>query len=256
MARGGWIKVLIGDLVEQELVTAETGVTLPAVRVEDPKNRPATRRAIAAPGDQRFRALADDVAPEADPRASGQLQAKAGRFGDGTGQAAGETGWLQHDEQCFCSSGQGGEPTEPIGDDGGAIRGGETAAGQVQDQQVHRSTGKQRPADGQSFVERFGSDDHQPFQADPTGDRFDRIEAPGEIQPGDNGARGLGLRGEPQDEGGPAAGAVTADGNARRTGQPAASQDGIEGGKPGPDDPLVRVRDWQWLWVRSRRRVG
>jgi hypothetical protein len=241
MARGGWI----GDLVEEELVTAETGVALPAVRVEDPEHRPAPRRAVTVPGDQRFGALADDVAPEADPRAPGQLQAEAGRFGDGPGQAAAETGRFQHDEQRLRSSGQGGKTTQPIGDDRRTIRGSETATGQVQDEQVHRATGEERPADGQPLVQRLRGDDHQPFQADAPGDGLDWIEAPGEIQPGHDGARGLGLRGKPQDEGGPAAGAVTADGDARRAGQSTASQDRVESGEPGPDDPLVRVRGRQ-----------
>jgi len=90
MARGGWI----GDLVEEELVTTEAGVTLPAIRVEDPEGRPAPRRAVPVPGDQRLRALADDVTPEADPRAPSELQPETGRFGDGAGQAAGEAGRL------------------------------------------------------------------------------------------------------------------------------------------------------------------
>jgi hypothetical protein len=63
MARGGWI----GDLVEEELVTAEAGITLATVRVEDPEHRSTPRRSVAVPGDQRLRPLADDVAPEPDP---------------------------------------------------------------------------------------------------------------------------------------------------------------------------------------------
>ena len=250
MARGGWI----GDLIEEELVAAETGVTLPAVRVQDPEHCPAPRRAVAVPGDQRLRALADDVAPEADPRAPSQLQAEAGRFGHGTGQAAGETRRFQHDEQRLRSSGQGGETTEAIGDDRGTIRGSETATGQVQDQQVHRTTGEQRATDGQTLVQRFWGDDHQPFQADTTSDGLDRIKAPGEIQPGHDGARGLGLRRETQDERGPATRTVTTDGDARRTGQPTVSQDRVESGEPGPDDPLVRVGDRDRSRIRALRR--
>ena len=245
MTRGGWID----DLVEEEVITAEAGVALPAIRVEDPERRPAPRRAVAVPGDQRLGALADDVAPEADPRAPGQLQAEAGRFGDGPGQAAGETGRFEDNEQRLRSSGQGGKPAEPIGDDRGTIRGRQAATGQVQDQEVHRTTGEQRAADGQPFVECLGSDDHQPFEADTTGDGLDRIEAPGEIQPGHDGTRRLGLRGKPQDERGPAAGAVTANGDARRARQPAGSQDRVERGKPGPYDPLVQVG----FRLRSRR---
>jgi hypothetical protein len=125
MTRGGWVD----DLVEEELLTAEAGVTLPALGVEDPERRPAPRRAVAVPGDQCLGALADDVAPEADPRAPGQLKAEAGGFGDGAGQAAGQTGRFEDDEQCLCSPGQGGEATEPIGDDRGTIRGCQAATG-------------------------------------------------------------------------------------------------------------------------------
>jgi hypothetical protein len=252
MTRGGWVD----DLVEEELVTAEAGVTLPAVGVEDPERRPAPRRAVAVPGDQRLGALADDVAPEADPRAPGQLQAEAGRFGDGAGQATGETGRFEDDEQRLGPSGQSGETTQPVGDDRGTIRGRQAAAGQVQDQEVYRPTGKQRATDGQALVERFGSDDHEPFEADTAGDGLDRIEAPGKIQPGHDGARGLGLRGKPQDERGPPTGAVTADGDARRARQPAGSQDRVERGKPGPDDPLVRVRSRDGQRVRSGLQFG
>jgi len=252
MARGGWI----GDLVEEELVPAEAGVTLPTVRVEDPEHRPAPRRAVAVPGDQRFGALADDVAPEMDPRAPGQLQAEAGRFGDGTGQAAGQTGRLQHDEQRLRSSGQRGETTEPVGDDRRPIRGGKATTGQVEDEQVHRAPGEQCPADGQALFERVGGDDHQPFEANTPGDGLDRVEAPGQIQPGHDGTRGLGFSGEPQDERGPAAGAVPADGDTRRARKPTVSQDGVEGGEPGPNDPLVWVRGSDRPWVRSRCRFG
>jgi hypothetical protein len=245
MTRGGWVD----DLVEEELLTVEAGVTLPAVGVEDPECRPAPRWAVAIPGDQCLGALADDVAPEADPRAPGQLQAEAGRFGDGPGQASGETGRFQDDEQRLCSPGQGGKTTEPIGDDRGTIRGRQPAAGQVQDQEIHRTAGEQRAADGEALIERLGRDDHEPFEANPAGDGLDRIEAPGEIQPGHDGARGLGLRGKPQDECGPAAGAVTANGDTRRARQPAGSQDRVERGKPGRDDPLVRV----WLRLSPRR---
>lgn len=59
--------MLVGELVDQEVVPAETGVALPTVRVDDPECRPPSRRAIAVPGDECVRALADDVAPETDP---------------------------------------------------------------------------------------------------------------------------------------------------------------------------------------------
>ena len=80
---------------------AETAVPLATLGVEDPELCSSPRRPVAAAGDERLGPLADDVAAEPDPGPPGQLQAEPGRFGDGTGQATGETGRLQHDEQRF-----------------------------------------------------------------------------------------------------------------------------------------------------------
>ena len=246
--RGGWVR----GLVDEEIVPMEAGVTLTALRVEDPERRPEPRRAVAVSGDQRLRSLTHDVATETDPRATSELQAESGRSGHGTGQAAGEAGRLQHDEERLRASGEGGETTEPVGEAGRAVRGGEAAAGQVQDEQIYRAPGEQRATDGQTLIERLRSDDHQPFEADAPGGGLDRIEAPGKIEPGHDGARGLGLRGEPENEGGPTARAVTANGDAGRARQATGSQDRIEGREAGPDDPLVRVR----FRFRPRRRFG
>ena len=54
-----------------EAFTAEAGVALTAIRVEDPERRPATRRAGPAAGYQDLGLLADDVAPKAEPRSTG-----------------------------------------------------------------------------------------------------------------------------------------------------------------------------------------
>jgi hypothetical protein len=204
-----------GGLIDEELVPAETGVTLTTVRVQDPEGRPAPRRAVAVPGDQCLRALADDVAPEADPRTPSELQAETGRLGDGTGQSAGEPGRLQHDEQRLRSSSEGGEATEPMGDGSRPIRGGEATTGQIQDEQIHRAPGEQRATDGQALVEGFRGDDHEPFEPYAPGDGLDRIETAREIQPGHDRTRGLGLRGEPEDEGGPPAGTIAPDRDTR-----------------------------------------
>jgi hypothetical protein len=240
MDRGGFSKVLVGELIDEEVVLPKAGVALATIRVEDPERGPPPRRAVPVPRDQRLRALAHDVAPEADPRAPGKLQAETGRFGDGAGQAAGETGRFQHHEQRLRSSGQRRQPTQPIGDDRRLVRGGEATAGQVEDEQVHRASGKQRPTDGQPFIERLRSDDHQPLQADASGDRLNRIEAPGQIEPGYDGSRGLGLGSEPEDEGCPTARAVAANGDARRARQATRSQDRVERREPCPDDPTIR----------------
>ena len=239
MDRGGWIGGLIGG---EEIVSTEAGVTLAALRVEDPERRPAPRRAVAIAGDQRLGSLAHDVATETNPRAAGELQAESGRSGHGTCQVAGEAGRLEHHEQRLRAPSQGGDAAEALGQAGRPIRGGEAAAGQVQDEQIDRTAGQQRATDGQPLVEGLRGDDHQPLEPDAAGDGLDRVEALGEVDPGHDGTRRLGLRGEPVDERGPAARAVTAERDARRARQATRTQDGVERREPGPDDPLVEVR--------------
>ena len=246
MDRGGWIGGLFGG---EEVLSMEAGVTLTAFRVEDPERRPASRRAVAIAGDQRLGSLAHDVAAETDPRAAGELQPEPGRSGHGAGQLAGQAGWLEHHEQRLRAPGQGSEAIEPVGHASRPVRGGETAAGQVQDEQVDRAPGQQRAADGQPFVERLGGDDHQPLEPDAAGDGLDRVEAPGEVDPGHDRTGHLGLRGEPVDERGPAARAVAPERDARRARQAAGSQDGIERREASPDDPLVGAGSW----LRPRR---
>ena len=228
-----------GGLIDEEPVTAEAAIALTAVGVEDPERRPTSRRAVAVPGDQRLRPLSDDVAPETDPRPASQLQPEARGFGHGSGEATGETRRLQDDQQGLGSPGKRSQPAEPVSDGSRPIRAGEPATGQVQDQQVHRPTGQEHASDGQPFVERLGGDDHQPFEPDAPGNGLDRIEAAGQVHPGHDGARRLGLRGQPEDERGPTAGSVAADRDARRPGQAAGTQDGVERREPGRDDPVT-----------------
>ena len=90
-----------GDRLEEEVVPAEAGVAFAAVRVEDPERRPPPRRAISIARDQRLRPLADDVAPEADPRPPREFEAEAARLGDRGREAAGEPGRIEDDEEQF-----------------------------------------------------------------------------------------------------------------------------------------------------------
>jgi hypothetical protein len=179
--RGGWIGGFDhGGLIEglaEEVVAGETGIAIAAVRVEDPEGRPPPRRAISIASDQRLRPLADDIAPEADPRASGKLETETGRLGHGGRQATRVTGRFEHDEERLRAPGERRQPAEPVSDAGRPIAGDQPATGQVEDEQVDRAPGQQRATDGQAFVERLGSDDHQPVEPDAAGDRFDRVEA-------------------------------------------------------------------------------
>ena len=121
----------------------------------------------------------------------------------------------------------------------GLIRRGEPAAGQVQEEQVHRATGQERAGDGQTLVQRRRGDDDEPLEIDAAGDGLHRIEGAGEVQPGHHRALGLGLGGDPEGEGRPAAGAVAADGDTGRSRQAAGPQDRIERREPGVDDAVV-----------------
>ena len=137
--RGG----MDGGLIEQEVRAAETGVPFTALGVEDPEGRPLARWPVSVAGDHGLRALADDVAPEPDPGPSGQFQAETGRLGHGGREAAGGSRRLEDDEDRVRPSGERGQAPEPVGDAGRTVRGGEPAAGQVQEEQVHRATGQQ-----------------------------------------------------------------------------------------------------------------
>ena len=244
MDRGG----LLGELVDQEAIPAEAAITLPAVRIEDPERRPPSWRAVSVPGDQGFRALADHVTPETDPRSARQLEAKAGRFGHGTREGSAESGRLEHHEQGLRSTGKSSQATEPVRDRDGLARrgrpglGDRTTLGEVENEEVHRTTGEQRAADGQAFVERLWRDDHQPFEPNAPSDGLHGIEAPGQVQPCDDRSGCLGFSGKSQDKGGPTAGAISPDGHARRAREAAGTQDCIECSEPGGDDPPIRLR--------------
>ena len=228
-----------GDRLDEEVVPAEAAVAFAALRVEDPEGRPPPRRAVSIAGDQRLRPLADDVAPEPDPRASRELEPESARLGDRAGHGAGEAGRLEDDEERLGSSGEGGQPTQPVGDLAGPVGLRETPARQVEQEQVHRSAGQQAPGDGQSLVEGLGRDDHEPFEPDAARDGLDRVERPGKVQPGHHRAGHLGLGDEPERQGGPSARTVATDGDAGGSRQASWSQDGIEAREPGGDDPVV-----------------
>ncbi len=224
---GGWLR--------EEPVPEEAGIPLAALRVEDPELRPAPRWTEPVACDGHLRPLPDDVPPEADPRSAGQFQAQPGRLGDGMGDGRGEPRRLENDEEGLGSTGQGGQPVEAILE-GRATNARVEARRQVDEQQVHRPRREERTGQGQAVGQRLGREDDEPLQPDAAGDRLDRIERPGEVQPGDDGARGLGLRGESQGEGSSAARRVPAEGHAHRSRQAAGPEDGIECRKPGRDD--------------------
>jgi hypothetical protein len=121
-----------GDRLEEEVVPAEAGVAFAALRVEDPERRPTARRAISIARDQRLRPLADDVAPEADPRPAGEFEAEPARLGDRGREAAREPGRIEDQEQRLGTPGERGESTEAFGYLGRLVGLRQPAAGQVE----------------------------------------------------------------------------------------------------------------------------
>ena len=71
------------ERLDEELGVAEAGVALSAVGIENSQRRPPPRWAGAIARDDHLRSLADDVAPEPDPRPTGELEADPGRLADG-----------------------------------------------------------------------------------------------------------------------------------------------------------------------------
>jgi len=228
-------------VVEEEVRAAEARVALAALGVEDPELRPPPRRTEPVPGDGHLRLLADDVASEPNPRPAGELEAEAGRFRDGSREAGGEARRLEGDEQRLRPTGEGREAAQPVGDLRGG-RAGVRARRQVDDEQVDRSAGEQRPGDREALVERVRRQDHEPVEPDAAGDGLDRVEGAGEVQPGDDRAIGLGLRGEAEGERRLARAGIAAKGDARTPRQSTGAEDRVERGKTGPDDPLDAAR--------------
>ena len=138
MAGRGRVVGRRGQGVDQECVAGKTCVPFATLGVEDPERRAAPRRPVAVVRDERLCALADDIAAQADPRPTDQLQADAGRLGDRGRKAAGKAGRIQDQEQGLRATGERGQPMESITDLRGPIRFGQSAPGQVEDKHVHR----------------------------------------------------------------------------------------------------------------------
>jgi hypothetical protein len=185
-----------GGLVKK-VVAEEAGVPPSTLGVEDPQQGPLPGWPESAAADGHLRPLADDVASEADPRSAGELEAETGRLGNGGREAGGEPRRLEDDEERGRPTGEGGQPAQAVRDASGArvrVRAGR----QVHQQEIHRAAGEQCPGDCQSLVERCWSEDDEPLRAHATGDCLHRIEAPCQVQPGDDRALGLGLGGKTQ----------------------------------------------------------
>jgi hypothetical protein len=221
---GHWDRGGIDGGLDQEPVETEAGVALASVGVENPDRRPPAGRSGSVATDDHLRSLADDVSPEADPRAPGELEADAGGFADGRDDVLAESRRLQHDERDPGPPRQAGKPAQPIGDPLPGQPGRE-----VDDQEIDRPTGEQRAGDRQPLVGVSGRQDHEPLRPDPASDGLHGIERGSEVQPGHDRAGRLGFGDQPQGEGRPAAGEIAAEREAHAARQPAGPEDGIDG---------------------------
>jgi hypothetical protein len=239
LAIGGLVD---GGLVDQQGVPGETGVPLAALGVEDPEGRPTSRRTVPVVRDECLGALADDVAAEADPRPASQLEPDAGRLRHRLRKTAGEPGRIEDQQQGLRATRERGESMEPPGDLRRLVGLRQSAAGQVEDEQVDRSSRQQTAGDRQALVEAGRRDHHEPVEVDAARDRLDRIEAARQVEPGDDRAGCLGLRDDPEAQRRPAAGPLAADRDAGRLGQTARPDDRVERSEAGTDDPVVGSR--------------
>jgi hypothetical protein len=240
-------------VVAEELVAGEAAIPLPALGVEDPELRLAARRTESVAGDRHLGPLADDVAPEADPRPAGQLEAEAGRIGDGGREAARQARRLESDEERLRATSERGETPEAIRDAGGR-RARIRPRRQVDDEQVDRPTGQHRTGDREPLVERVGGDDNEPVEANAPGDGLDRVEGTGQVEPGDDRTVGLGLGGEAQGERRHPRARLAPQGDAGAPRQAARSENRVEGREAGPDDRLDRAAALRLALRRQRRR--
>jgi hypothetical protein len=220
-----------------EALAAEAGVAFAAVRVEDSEGRPATRRSGPVAGDDHLRSLADDVAPEAQPRSASELEPDPGGLSDGRGDRRDEARGLEDDEADARPPGERREPAEAVGHASGARE----AWRQVDDEQVDGPAGEERAGDREALLRVGRGQDHEPLRPDATGDGLDRVEGLRQVEPGRDRARGLGLRDEPQGERRPPAREVTPERQAEATRQAARPEDRVESREPGRMD-TSRVR--------------
>ena len=108
---------------QEERLAGQAAVALAAFRIQDPQLGPPARRAESVPGDHHLRPLAHDVAAQANPRSSDELQPKARCLGERTGHRPGQLRRLEEDEQGARPAGEGGQAMQPVRRAGGMATG-------------------------------------------------------------------------------------------------------------------------------------
>ena len=224
----------------EQRVTEQARVAIPALRVEDRELDPAPRRSVAVAGHGHAAPLTNDIPAQADPAAALEVQPQAARLLHGHREAPAEPHRLQDDDQRPGAPRERREPAEPVPDACAADRG-ITTLREVHDENVHGPRGQERARERERLREVHRCEHHEPLRANAAGDGLHRVERAGEVQPGDDRARGLGLGGESQGDRGLARRAVPAEGDGGRARQPAGPEDRVQRGEPGGHDAAVRV---------------
>ena len=242
----------------------EARVAHPSVRVEDLEVRPAARRPVAVAGDGDRAPAADNIPSEPDPAVGTEVQPEPARLLDRGRERPPERHGLEQHEQRPRPPGQRGEPAEPVPHPCPRDRR-IPPVGQVHDQQVHGPCRQERARHRERLLEVRGHEHDEPLGAHTAAHRLDGVEGTGEVQPRDDRARGLCLRGQPQGERRLAGARVPAQRDGRGPRQPPGPEDRVERREPGGDDAAVGERcrpagpgggRRTWRRAGKRRRAG
>jgi hypothetical protein len=213
----------------------EAGIAPPAVGVQDPEFGPPARRPEPAPADRGLGLLPDHVPAETDPGAAREHEAEHRGLGDRAGERS-RIGGLEDDEEGTRSTGDRGEPSEPLDARPALPPVRQGTRSEVEHDDVDGACLEERSRDRDGLVERRRRQDREVVEVHATRDRLDRIERRADVDPGRERARTLRFGDEPERERRRAARAGTVEGDRRRERDATRAEDRIERGKSGRDD--------------------
>jgi hypothetical protein len=202
---------------------------LTRLEVSDRQLGRTARRAAPVPGHGHGRPLADHVPSDPDPALPLELQTQTASLPQRTMDGLGQIGWLERQEPGPYSPGMGRQTPQE-----GRVADRQTGR-EVQHQQVDRPSREERPGQPEPLLGPDRPQDHEPAWIHAPRDRFERVEGPGQIQPGDDRAGHLGLRHAPKGERRLARGGVSAQRGAGPARQAARGQDRVQGRETGRD---------------------
>jgi hypothetical protein len=217
----------------EEGLVPEAGVALATLRVEDPERRSPARWSGPVSRDEDLRSLADDIPAEPEPGSARQLEANPGRLADGRREARDEPGRLEDDEADPRSPSERREPAKTVGNASGALE----ARRKIDHQEIDGPACEERARDREALLGIGRGQHDEPLRPDPASDGLDGVEGLRKIEPGDDRAGRLGLRDESQGECRPAAREVSPERQAEPPWQAARTEDRVEIGESGREDP-------------------